>query len=108
MIKGNSLVKKSPKTIENDLRREFILASEDETFVKLCNRLKQDEKILMKYTSKLETTVCELKNCSKCKSIDKCKNEIEGHVYYPSVRNDRLEFFYKPCKHFKEQKKLNK
>ena len=108
MIKGNSLVKKSPKTIENDLRREFILASEDETFVKLCNRLKQDEKILMKYTSKLETTVCELKNCSRCKSIDKCKNEIEGHVYYPSVRNDRLEFFYKPCKHFKEQKKLNK
>ena len=45
MIKGNSLVKKSPKTIENDLRREFILASEDETFVKLCNRLKQEEKV---------------------------------------------------------------
>lgn len=108
MIKGNSLVKKSPKSIENDLRREFILASQDETFVKLCNRLKQDEKILMKYTSKLETTVCELKNCSKCKSIDKCKNDIEGHVYYPTVRNERLEFFYKPCKHFKEKKNLNK
>ena len=108
MITGNSLVKKSPKSIENDLRKEFILASEDETFVKLCNRLKLDEKNLMKYTSKLEMTVCELKNCSKCRSIDKCKNEIEGHVYYPNVRNDRLEFFYKPCKHFKEQKKLNK
>ena len=29
MITGNSLVKKSPKSIENDLRKEFILASED-------------------------------------------------------------------------------
>ena len=80
----------------------------DETFLKLCNRLKTDEKILMKYTSKLEMTVCELKNCSKCRSIDKCKNEIQGHVYYPNVRNERIEFFYKPCKHFKETQNKNK
>lgn len=108
MIKGNSYVTKSKKSIQNDLRREFILASEDETFVKLCNRLKIEDEILMKYTSKLETTVCELKNCSKCRNIEKCKNEIEGHVYYPNVRNDRLEFYYKPCKHFKEQVGKNK
>ena len=38
MIPGNSLVKKSPKSIENDLRREFILASQDETFIKLYCR----------------------------------------------------------------------
>lgn len=107
MIKGNSMVTKSKKSIENDLRKEFILASQDETFLKLCNRLKVDEKILMKYTSKLEATVCELKNCSKCRSVDKCKNDIQGHVYYPNVRNDRIEFFYKPCKHFKEIKSKN-
>lgn len=107
MIKGNSYVNKSKKAIEDDLRREFILSSKDETFNKLCNRLKCDEKILMKYTSKLEMTSCELKNCSKCKSLDKCKNEIEGHVYYPILRDDYLEFIYKPCKYYKETKKPN-
>ena len=36
-------------------------------------------------------------------SIDKCKNEIEGHVYYPTLRDKYLEFYYKQCKHFKEK-----
>lgn len=107
MIKGNSFIKKGKKAIQDDLRREFVLASKDETFTKLCARLKCDEKVLMKYTSKLETTVCELKNCSKCKGLDKCKNEIEGHVYYPTVRKDYIEFSYKACKNFKENKIKN-
>ncbi len=102
MIKSNSLVNKSKKSIQDDLRKEFILSSSDETFKKLCNRLKCDEEILMKYTSRLEITSCELKNCSKCKSIDKCKNEVLGHVYYPDVVKDYLEFSYKPCKYFKD------
>ena len=88
MIKGSNFVRKGKKAIQDDLRREFVLASKDETFTKLCARLKCDEELLMKYTSKLETTVCELKNCSKCKSLDKCKNEIEGHVYYPAVQKN--------------------
>lgn len=102
MIKGSSFVNKSKKSINDELRREYIKSSTDDTFKKLCSRLKLDDDILMKYTSKLEVTSCELKNCSKCKGIDKCKNEIEGHVYYPIVRNDSLEFIYKPCKYFKE------
>ena len=24
-------------------------------------------------------------------------------MYYPNIRNDKLEFYYKPCKHFKEK-----
>ena len=107
MIKGSSLVNKSKKAINDELRREYILASKDETFSKLCNRLKLEDDILMKYTSKLDVTACELKNCSKCKSLDKCKNEIEGHVYYPIEKNKQLEFMYKPCKYFKENKKTN-
>ena len=100
-------IKKGKKAINDDLRREFIKSSEDDTFRKLCNRLKLDDDILMKYTSKLETTVCELKNCSKCKEMEKCKNEIEGHIYYPDVRDNHLEFVYKPCKYFKENKSKN-
>ncbi len=103
----NKFVTKSKKAIENDLRREFILASKDEMFLKLCNRLKTDELTLMKNTSKLENTVCELKNCSKCKALDTCKNEIEGHVYYPTKVNDNIEFIYKPCKFYKSNKKKN-
>ncbi|MGM9877780.1 MAG: primosomal protein DnaI [Bacilli bacterium] len=108
MIKSNSFVKKSKKAIESDLRREFILSSTDEVFKKLCNRLKCSDDMLMRYTSKLETCVSELKNCSKCKGISYCQNEIQGHIYYPNVRGENLEFVYKPCKYYKENKPTNK
>ena len=107
MIKSNSFINKSKKAIDNDLRREFILSSKDETFKKLCNRLKLDEEVLMKYTSKLESTVCELNNCSKCKGKN-CSNEVEYHVYYPEVINNDLEFVYKPCKYNKQNIVKNK
>ena len=61
MINGSSYVKKSKKAINDELRRNFVLASTDETFKKLCNRLKVDEDILMKYTSKLTDSSNELK-----------------------------------------------
>ena len=102
MIKGKDLVTKGKKAINDELRREYILASKDETFTKLCNRLKTDDEVLMKYTSKMQETVCELNNCSKCKGIHMCKNEIEGHVYYPIVEKEYIDFTYKPCKYFKE------
>ena len=108
MIKANSLVNKSKKAINDELRSEFVLSSSDPTFAKLCNRLKCSDELLMKYTSKLELTSCELKNCSKCKGYSECKNEVNGHVYYPQVINDNIEFIYKPCKYYKESMKTNK
>lgn len=107
MIKSNSYVKKSKKAIEADLRKEFILSQTDEMFKKLCNRLKLSDEILMRYTSKLENCVSELKRCSKCKGLSHCQNEIEGHIYYPNVIKENLEFVYKPCKYFKENKITN-
>lgn len=107
MINGSSFVKKSKKAINDELRRDFVLASSDETFKKLCNRLKCDEEILMKYTSKLTDSACELKNCSRCKGLSYCKNAVKGHVYFPTVTKDFIEFSYKSCKYFKENKKNN-
>lgn len=107
MINGSSFVKKSKKAINDELRRDFVLASSDETFKKLCNRLKCDEEILMKYTSKLTDSANELKNCSKCKGLSYCKNAVKGHVYFPNVTKDFIEFSYKSCKYFKENKKNN-
>lgn len=107
MINGSSFVKKSKKAINDELRRDFVLASSDETFKKLCNRLKCDDEILMKYTSKLADSACELKNCSRCKGLSYCKNAVKGHVYFPTVTKDFIEFSYKSCKYFKEKKKNN-
>lgn len=107
MINGSSFVKKSKKAINDELRRDFVLASSDETFKKLCNRLKCDDEILMKYTSKLTDSACELKNCSRCKGLSYCKNAVKGHVYFPTVAKDFIEFSYKSCKYFKEKKKNN-
>lgn len=107
MINGSSFVKKSKKAINDELRRDFVLASSDETFKKLCNRLKCDDEILMKYTSKLTDSACELKNCSRCKGLSYCKNAVKGHVYFPTVTKDFIEFSYKSCKYFKGNKKNN-
>lgn len=107
MINGSSYVKKSKKAINDELRRNFVLASTDETFKKLCNRLKVDEDILMKYTSKLTDSSNELKNCSKCKGAYMCKNAVKCHVYFPNVTKDFIEFSYKPCKYYVSNSKKN-
>jgi primosomal protein DnaI len=108
MIKSNSFINRGKKAIKDDLRREYVLAGKDDNFVKLCTRLKSNEDTLMKYTSKLETTVSELKNCSKCKGLNYCLNEVQGHVYYPNNKGDFIEFIYKPCKYYKENINNNK
>ncbi len=43
MISSKSYVTKSKKSINDDLRREFIKSSTDETFKKLCARLKLND-----------------------------------------------------------------
>lgn len=107
MINSSNLVKKSKKSINDDLRREYIKSSTDDMFKKLCARLNVDGELLMRYTSKLEITSQELKNCSKCKELGKCKNEILGHIYYPKVKDDHIEFSYIPCKYYKENSSKN-
>ena len=97
----------SKEKVRISLQRNYEHACTNPKFKNLVNKVGMSREEAMKYTSKLETTVCELKNCSKCKGLDKCKNEIEGHVYYPVVRKDYVEFSYKPCKYFKENKIKN-
>ncbi len=108
MIKGTNFIKKGNKAINDDLRKEYVLASKDISFVKLCTKLKSNDELLMKYTSKLEQTVCELKNCSKCKGISDCSNDVLAHVYYPVNKKEFIEFIYRPCKYYKEENNSNK
>ena len=80
----------------------------DPNFKKLVNSIKLPKKELMKYTSSLNDTVCELNNCKKCKNILCCKNTIEGYVYYPTIESENLVFSYIPCKYKKALDKEQK
>lgn len=84
--------------LENAYRKSY---DHDMTFRKLANELELPPEVLMKYTSKLEVTSCELKNCKKCKNILECQNEVSGYVYYPLKHEEDLEFCYMPCKYKK-------
>ena len=85
--------------LDSILKDNYVKALKEENFKKLVNKLKLTDELGMKYTSKLENTVEELKNCSKCKHLIECKNKVNGCVYYPTVNNNRLEFNYVACKY---------
>ena len=90
--------------LKYDLYKEFVKSLKDEDFKKLVKRVNVPEDVAMKYTSKFENTVAELKNCSKCKGLLHCKNKVNGCVYFPYKVNDTvLSFDYHACKYKKEQ-----
>ena len=93
------------KDLEMLVNKNFKLAMEDDKFKALVYKLNLDEKILMKYTTKLENTVCELSHCKNCSGIGNCKNEVPGCVLYPSVDNNELTFSYVACKYKKCEEK---
>jgi len=90
------------QVLENAYRKNY---DNDMTFRKIANELDLSPDILMKYTSKIELSSCELKNCKKCKNILECKNEVVGYVYYPTKNDEEVEFCYIPCKYKKEIEK---
>ena len=95
----NKTITYTNNDLDNSLKKEYIKSLKDINFKKLTNRLKIKEEIGMKYTSKLEHTVSELKNCEGCKGLIECKNSVTGCVYYPEVNNDKLDFNYVTCKY---------
>ncbi len=90
---------KSNYALEKDYQRNY---NEDLTFRKLANSLKLKTTTLMKYTTKLEQSSCELSHCKNCKNIMECKNEVCGYVYYPEANGEDVAFSYIPCKYQKE------
>ena len=71
---------KSNYRLEADYQKMY---DEDTMFRRIANSMDLPKETLMKYTTKIEKSACELKNCKKCKNIFECKNEVEGYVYYP-------------------------
>lgn len=85
--------------LKDTLKRDYVSSLKDEKFASLTKKLKLTDEVGMKYTSKLEHTVENLKNCEKCKSLNMCKNEVVGCVYYPTKSEEKLEFNYVQCKY---------
>lgn len=94
--------------INKGLNESFNEAKENPKFNKLVKTLKVTDEVAMKYTSKLEDTLEELDHCKECHGLFECKNRVEGHVYYPSNIDNKINFSYAPCKYYNEcQKKKN-
>lgn len=86
------------------IESEYQKAMLDNDFLRVLKGLKVDESTLKNNVSLIYDTVEELKHCSKCKGLFECKLKKEGHVDFPAIINDRLNFVFKPCKY---QKKAN-
>ena len=99
------------RDLNDTLKRDYISSLKDKKFVSLVNKLKLTDEVGMKYTTKLEHTIENLKNCENCKCLNECKNEVNGCVYYPEKKDDKLNFNYVACKYknkYIEESKINK
>lgn len=90
---------------EVDLTHSFQDACSDKDFYDYVFSLNTSEDVLKKYTSRLEDSFIEHKNCLACKSLAECKNKVEGYCYTPEKDHDLISFSYIACK--KLEKKLH-
>lgn len=100
---SNKLDDMGYKNLNKALEKSYNDMLRNEDFKVLVDKLKLNSNILMKYTSILEESSKEYKNCMNCKNILECKNKIEGHAYLPKIVENNLEFHYKPCKYSEKQ-----
>lgn len=88
--------------MKRDLENNYQAALKNENFKNLVHNLKIDKKLGQKNTSKIMESVEELKNCRECKGLYMCKNRLSGHIYFPNVEENKLQFNYVSCKYQKE------
>lgn len=87
---------------KHSLKSEYEHALQDSDFKKMVARIKASDELAMKYTTKIQRSVCELKNCSKCKGLHECKNSNPGSLIYPEVKGNLISFSFKECKYMGE------
>lgn len=93
-------MKKVTDIYSNDLTaltKSFQDACSDKEFYKYVNSLNIKEDILIKYTSNLQESFIEWKNCSKCKNLKTCKNKVKGYQYTPINDGKIINFSYDAC-----------
>lgn len=96
--------KYSSEVNKNSLRKNYDEACSDQEFRRLVKTVDVKDEIAMKYTTSLQNTVYELKNCKNCSGLIYCKNRLEGHVIYPEKYDNQIIFSYIPCKYAKKER----
>ena len=85
-----------------DLVHSFQDACADKEFKDYVYHLNAKEEVLMKYTSGLQDSFQEYKNCLACENLESCPNYMMGYRMTPNVDGDVINFSYDECK--KQQK----
>lgn len=86
---------------KEDLKTTYKEYMKEPLFADLVKKLKIDEKTGSLNGSILMDSVCELKNCSKCKGLYECDNKVFGHYLYPKKEGSIIDLVYVPCKYKK-------
>ena len=92
----NDLVSVDGETL---LKQNYIKHLENKDFNYVIKTYKIKEELAIKYTSLIEDSSCEIKNCKNCPGLYACKNEIEGHCMIPNVTEKNINFSYNICKY---------
>ena len=98
----NNLKSYISKTDKVELKNAFIENLKDEKFKDLCDLIPASEDILIKYSSLLKDSSLEYANCKNCKGLKDCKNALKGYLYFPTLKEETLDFSYVPCKYMKK------
>lgn len=85
--------------VKDNLKENFNAKLKDPNFKILVNSLKLNQDTLYKNTSNLEDCKTEILNCTNCKGLEHCINEINGYRKTPKVEDDSLIFVYEACKY---------
>ena len=104
MQNANDLIK---NVDEISLKHSFQDACSDNDFKNYVYKLNIPEEILIKYTSRLEESFLECKNCASCKGLDTCKNKVIGYAYTPIAKEKIIDFSYVICKKQQDEDKKN-
>ena len=91
---------------EDNLKENFNNNLNKEPFRQIVDKLKIDKSKLYKYNSSLENSALELENCTTCKGLEQCKNELCGYCNLPEVDGEGITFSYRACRY--KQKDLEK
>ncbi len=90
---------------EEKLEQSFQSACQDTEFKNYVYGLNVREDILCKYTSNLEDSFVEYKNCMNCKGLENCLNTIKGYRYTVIPYENMIEFSYDACSKMNQKMK---
>ena len=90
---------------EVKLDHSFQDACSDKEFYDYVYSLGIAEDTLKKYTSSLEDSFEEYKNCKNCPGLEECPNKVHGYKYSPEKDQNLIRFSYIACE--KQEKKYH-